>query len=386
MPRLRPASRPAATIILVSALALIVFVVWSLWAEIDQITRAPGEVIPSGRTQIIQSVEGGTIAEILVREGDRVDKGQLLVRLDEVRLGAAVIESEATVAAQRAKMARIEAELFDRALVFPSDLSGYPEFVANQRQLYQRRRAALQTSVANLSGMISLARQELEMNQPLVASGDVSRSEILRMQRAVADLEGQLASRRNEYLEELQAEYTATEEDLSSSQQLLTQRRAALADTELRAPADGVVVNLQVNTVGGVLQPGDEVLQIVPSAEELIVEAKVSPADIAFIRVGQPASVKFDAYDSSIYGSGEGSVDYVSADTLTEQTPQGPRSYYSVRLTVDTAMLRPRTPGERIALQPGMTATVEIITGQSTVFRYLTKPILKTSQQALGER
>lgn len=138
--------------------------------------------------------------------------------------------------------------------------------------------------------------------------------------------------------------------------------------------------------MGGVLQPGDEVLQIVPTADELIVEAKVSPAEIAFIRAGQPASVKFDAYDSSIYGSGHGRVTYVSADTLTEQTPQAPQSYYRVHLNVDTSMLRPRHPGERIALQPGMTAIADIITGESTVFNYLTKPILKTSSEAMGER
>lgn len=378
--------RQSTVIIALTTLALVGFVLWSLWAELDQITRAQGEVIPSGRTQIIQSAEGGTISGILVREGDRVRRGQVLVRLDEVRLRAAVEESEATVAAQKSKMARIQAELFDRPLVFPEDVSSHPEFMASQRQLYQRRREALRSSIANLTEMAGLARQELDMNVPLLESGDVSRSEVLRMQRAIADLEGQIASRRNDYLQELQAEYTATEEELATSQQLLTQRRSALEGVELRSPAEGIVVNIRLTTVGGVLQPGDEVLQVVPTGDELIVEAKVSPTEIAFIRAGQPASVKFDAYDSSIYGSGEGRVTYVSADTLTEQTPQGAQSYYRVHLAVDTSMLRPRHPGEQIALQPGMTATAEIITGRSTVFQYLSKPILKTSSEALGER
>jgi adhesin transport system membrane fusion protein len=140
-----------------------------------------------------------------------------------------------------------------------------------------------------------------------------------------------------------------------------------------------------VTTVGGVLQPGAEVLQVVPSEDKLIVEARIPPADIAFVRVGQEASIKFDAYDSSIYGAAEGRVNYVSADTLTEQTPQGPYSYYRARLTADISRLRPR-PGERIALQPGMTATAEIVTGRTTVFRYLMKPILKTTSSSLGER
>lgn len=377
--------RQSTLIIAIVAVALIGFLAWSSWAEIDQITRAPGAVIPSGRTQVVQSEEGGTISEILVREGQRVRRGQLLVRLDEVRMRAAVDESQAQVAAQRSRMARIEAELFNRPLVFPREVASHPEFMANQRQLYQRRREALRSTIASLSSMQSLAQQELSMNLPLLQSGDVSRSEILRLQRTVADLQGQIAGRRNEYLRELQTDYAATEEQLATLEQQLTQRRSGLRGAELRSPADGVVVNIRVTTIGGVLRPGDEVLQVVPSADALIVEARVSPKEIAFVRTGQPASVKFDAYDSSIYGAGQGKVGYVSADTLTEQTPQGPLSYYRVHLTVDTSKLRPR-PGEKIALQPGMTATAEIVTGRSTVFNYLMKPILKTSSEALGER
>jgi adhesin transport system membrane fusion protein len=282
-------------------------------------------------------------------------------------------------------MARIEAELFNRPLNFPAEVASHPQFVANQRQLYNRRREALRSSLASLESMVQLARQELAMNQPLLETGDVSRSEILRMQRAVADLQGQMSSRRNDYLQELQAEYAATEEELATLEQQLTQRRSALEGAELRSPVDGVVVNSKVTTVGGVIRPGDEVLQIVPSADRLIVEARLSPAEIAFVRVGQPASLKFDAYDSAIYGAGEGRVSYVSADTLSEQTPQGAQSYYIVHLNVDASMLRPR-PGELIALQPGMTATAEIVTGESTVFNYLMKPILKTASESLGER
>ena len=377
--------RHSTVIIAMAAITLAGLVLWSLWADIDQITRARGQVIPSGRTQVIQSQEGGTIAEIMVREGDRVRRGQLLVRLDAVQLGAALQESEARVASLRTKMARIEAELFNRPLNFPAEVASHPQFVANQRQLYNRRREALRSSLASLESMVQLARQELAMNQPLLETGDVSRSEILRMQRAVADLQGQMSSRRNDYLQELQAEYAATEEELATLEQQLTQRRSALEGAELRSPVDGVVVNSKVTTVGGVIRPGDEVLQIVPSADRLIVEARLSPAEIAFVRVGQPASLKFDAYDSAIYGAGEGRVSYVSADTLSEQTPQGAQSYYIVHLNVDASMLRPR-PGERIALQPGMTATAEIVTGESTVFNYLMKPILKTTSESLGER
>jgi len=372
-------------IIGIAAIGLLGFLAWSFWAEIDQITRAHGQVIPSGRTQIVQSQDGGTIAEILVQEGERVRKGQLLVRLDEVRLKAAVDESIAQVAAQRAKMARIEAELFDRPLSFPAEVASHPEFAASQRQLYARRREALRSSIASLTRMLNLAQQELSMNEPLLANGDVSRSEVLRMQRSVADLQGQISAERNNYLAQLQTDYAQTEEELATSEQQLTQRRSALAGVELRSPVDGVVVNLRVSTIGGVLRPGDEVLQVVPTADTLVVEARIPPSEIAFVKVGQQAAIKFDAYESQIYGAADGRVSYVGADTMTEQTPQGPVSYYRARLTADVSRLRPR-PGERIALQPGMTATAEIVTGDSTVFRYLTKPIVGTVSGALGER
>lgn len=379
-------SRQATIIIVLTAVAVVGFILWSLWAELDQITRARGQVIPTGRVQIIQSSEGGVISRILVREGDKVEKGQLLVTLDKVKLRAAVDESSGKVAALKTAMARIQAELFDRPLSFPADVSGYPDFVNNQRMLYLKRRQALSAELSSLRSMLSLVREELAMNRPLVDSGDVSRSEILRMQRTVSDLEGQIVNRQNEYLQELQTEYAKTEEELVTAEQQLTQRRDALEQTELTAPTDGIVKNIRLTTVGGVLRPGDEVLQIVPTGDELIVEAKVSPADIAFLRVGQDANVKFDAYDSSIYGAGDGEVSYISPDTLSEKTEEGEQTYYRVHLTADTSTLRPRNPSERIEIQPGMTAIVEIKTGETTVFRYLTKPIVKTTSESLGER
>ena len=227
--------------------------------------------------------------------------------------------------------------------------------------------------------MLSLTRQELDMNLPLVDSGDVSRSEVLRMQRQTSDLQGQINTRRSEYLAELQTEYAKTEEELASATEQLTQRSAILRGSELRSPTDGVIVAIKYNTVGGVLRAGDEVLQLVPTGDKLVVEARVSPSDIAFIRRGQTANVKFDAYDSSIYGSADGMVTHISADTLSEETKEGVQTYYRVLLSADPAKLRPRHEGEKIVLQPGMTATAEIITGQTTVFRYLTKPILKTT-------
>lgn len=380
-------ARPSLWVIVFATAAVLGFLLWSLWAELDQITRARGQVIPTGRVQTVQAAAEGVITQILVREGDRVEKGQLLVSLDQVKAGAAVEEGRARVAALKATMSRIEAELFNKPLTFPADVEAFPELVANQRMLFARRRQALNADISALSSQLSLARQELELNRPLVATGDIARAEILRLQRNVSDLSGQISSRRSRYLEELQTEYARTQEELTTAQQALTQRADDLGNAELRAPAAGLVSNLKVSTVGGVVRPGDEVMQIVPAGAQLIVEARVSPAEIAFIRRGQTASVKFDAYDSAVYGGAEGEVIFVSPDTTTApREGGGQESFYRVQLAADTATMRPKTPGERIVIQPGMTATAEIKTGSTTVFRYLTKPILKTTSESMTER
>lgn len=380
-------NRASLWVVVITTVTVLGFFIWAAWAELDQITRARGQVIPTGRVQTVQAAAEGVIARILVREGDRVGKGQLLVTLDQVKTGAAVEEGRSRVAALKATMARIEAELFGKPLAFSADVAAFPELMQNQRLLYARRRQALNADIAALSSQLSLARQELDLNRPLVGSGDIARAEIIRLQRQTSDLSGQIASRRSRYLEELQTEYARTQEELNTAEQALTQRGEDLANAEVRAPADGVVSNLQISTVGGVVRPGDELMQIVPSGARLIVEARVSPGEIAFIRAGQSASIKFDAYDSSVYGGAEGEVIFVNADTTTAPGPNGAQeSFYRVQLAADPATMRPKDAGERIVIQPGMTATAEIKTGETTVFRYLTKPILKTTSEAMTER
>lgn len=381
--------RPATIIVLLTTIFIVGFIAWSLWAKLDQITRAPGQVIPTGRVQLIQSTNGGEIAKILVREGDKVRRGQLLMTLNPTQVSAGVDEVRARVAALKSTRARIEAELFGRPLRFPADTAAFPAFVANERALYAKRRAALAEQMAALGRMEALSKQELDLNYPLVKSGDVSRSEVLRMERAVSDIGGQRVNIQNKYIQDLQAEYTRANEELVGAEQQLIQRGEVLSATELRSPVDGIVKNVRLTTVGGVLRPGDEAMQIVPTGEALLVEAKVQPQDIAFIRTGQTAGVRFDAYDSSIYGTGEGRVTYVSPDTISEPgaAPNAPAQvFYRVHLSVSTARMRTPNPGDRIELQPGMTATAEIKTGEHTVFRYLTKPLLKTVSESMGER
>jgi adhesin transport system membrane fusion protein len=375
----------ARTVIWLSAAALLGFFIWAAWAELDQVSRATGQVIPAGRVQVIQSTDGGVIGEIRVKEGDKVKKGQVIVLLDRVKIKAAVNENRAKVAALKTMKSRIEAELYDRPLVFDDDVSDFPDLIANQRQLYSKRRTAQNADIAALRKMLGLVRKELDMNMPLLRDGDVSRSEVMRLERTVAEVEGQIVNRQNKYLQDLQAEYAKVEEELISAEQVLAQRMSSFEDTEIEAPADGIVKNIRLTTIGAVLRPGDEVLQIVPTGDELIVEAKVSPVDIAYVRVGQSASIKFDAYDSSIYGSANGKVTYISPDTLVEQKSQGDQVYYRVHIKTDTRSMRPRE-GEIIEIQPGMTATTEIKTGRNTVLRFLLKPITKTISDSFGER
>lgn len=380
-------SNAARWVLYISLLFIAALFVWGNWARIDQVSRAPGAVIPSDRLQIVQSADGGVVKEILVKAGDKVTRGQLLVRLDRVKIVAAVEESRAKEAAGRAQLARLNAELYDKPLEFPSSLNNYPELRTNQRMLYEKRRAALQGELKTLSDLYQLASEELKMNEPLLKSGDVSRAEVLRLQRQVADLGGQMEAKRARYLQDLQTEIARTQEELNAVEQNRRQREDQLAYTDLAAPTDGIVKNVRLTTIGAVLHPGDEMLQIVPTDDELIVEAKVRPADIGFIRVGQSASVKFDAYDYSIYGSASGKVNYISPDTLSDPGERGAeQSYYRVHLQVDASQMRPRGAGEKIELQPGMVATVEIKTGDSTVLHYLLKPIVKTLNESMGER
>lgn len=379
--------KPARLIIYAIAAAVVLFIAWANWAELDQVTRAPGKVIPFARVQVVQSEQGGSISAINVREGQAVKAGEPLVELDEVQLQAGLDETRAKVAALESRMARITAELFDRPLRFPASLADFPEFTSNQRQLFTRRKAALQAELGTLQQLASLQQQELNLNEPLVATGDVAMSEIIRMRRSVVETRGRISQIRSQYISDLQTEFTQTEEELATARQQLARADDSLKAASLLAPTDGIVKNVQFTTIGGVVRAGEEVLQIVPMGEKLIVETRVPPRDIAFVKTGQSARVNFEAYDNAIYGSADGEVIFISPDTLTEQTPTGAQeTYYRVNLEVDTSAMRPRSEDEPINLQPGMTATAEILTGKATVWNYITKPILKTVSDSMQER
>jgi adhesin transport system membrane fusion protein len=368
-----------------SVVALILFLSWASYAEIDQITRGQGQIIASSRTQIIQAPDGGVIEELLVREGAEVERGELLARLDRTKAEAAYRETEAKVGALSATLARVKAEVFGGTPKFGPETADYPEFRANQIALLRKRRDGINQEIAAMERMRELALRELSMTEPLLATGDVSMAEVLRLQRQVADIEGQVTNRRNKYLQECQMEMNKAEEELAGAVQLLVQRRDQLANTELKAPVKGTVKNVRVTTRGGVLRPGDELMQIVPIEDSLVVEAKVKPADVAFLKPGLDVAVKIDAYDYTIYGSLDGKLTYISADTLNEDVKQNEQPYYRVQVVTDSPRFN-RRPANDLLLQPGMTATIEVKTGKNTVLKYLLKPVVKTLDESLGER
>ena len=376
---------PTRRVVLIVSSCFIVLIIWASLAEIDEITRAPATVVASSRIQLIQSQDGGILEGILVKEGDSVKAGEVLVMIDKTRAEASYMETRAKVAALSAQVSRLLAELLNEKPQYDPMLDSYPDFKKRQNALLDIRMSALKEELDSLEDIRDLAQQELDMNQGLFDSGDVSMSDMLRLKRQVSDLRAKIIKRKNDYLQEVQTELTSSNEQLETNQQLMAQRRSLLDQTELKAPVNGVVKNVRITTVGGVVRSGEDIMQIVPSDDDLLVEAKVSPSDIAFLRLGLPAVVKVDAYDYTIFGELTGEVVFISADTIKKELEQGETPYYRVRVKASGQQLDHKA-GKSLDIQPGMTATVEIQTGQKTVLQYITKPIIKTLDESMGER
>ncbi len=378
-------SGPRSSLIAVLAAMFLAFLAWAAWFEIDQTVRAQGSVITSARTQIIQAADGGVLSEILVQEGQEVKAGQKLAVLEKDRSNAAYEESRSKVAALQAGLIRARAESNETKPVFPASVRAYPEFVAAQERLYAQKRASLNDATGALEDALKLAREELQMNQGLLKSGDVSRLEVMRALRQVSELEARLSEVRNKYAQEARQEVTRLEDELSSQRYKLEERRSVLEHTDLIAPVAGIVKYLRVNTIGGVLRGGDELMQISPTESDMVIEAKINPVDIGQLELGLPVLVKLDAFDFSVYGMLTGKLTYLSSDTLVEQGANGQTmSYYRAHVRIDAnqanAMLA------RVSLKPGMTSTIDIKTRTRSVLRYLLKPVIKTFSGALNER
>ena len=418
----RQRTRRAQAIVRAAALIVMLLVLWAALAKVDEVTRGDGKVIPSRQLQLVQSFDGGVVSEILVREGQLVEKDQLLLKIDETRATSGVRESAAQGFALRARQARLRALaegsafkpppgrnsaeekhiIEEERLLYLSRLSEMQTMLAiNQQQLQQRQQelSEMQARKTSAERTLEFSRQELAKTRPLLASGAVSEVEVLRLERDVSrsrgdsEQAGAQIERVRAAIEEAQRKMQETEltfrnearkelADVMGKLNALTEGAVALADrvdkSQIKSPVRGRVQRLLANTVGGVVQPGKDIVEIVPLDDALVLEAKVQPKDIAFIHPGQAATVKFTAYDFSIFGGLAAEVENISPDTVIDERGN---AFYLVRVRTTQASFSDKLP-----IIPGMTAEVDILTGNKTVLSYLLKPVLKAKAYALRER
>lgn len=411
------------TVWLVSTL-LLVALVWANFAVLEEVTMGEGKAIPSSKIQVIQNLEGGIVAEIFVREGQLVNKGDVLLRLDDTRFLSNRGESDADRMALTARLERLQAEAAGRPLEMPAEITlKAPQLVEDELALYNSRQDRLHSEQRTLNeqlrqktqelaefsskqqqyrSSLGLIQQELNMSQPLVSSGAISEVEILRLRRSAVEMRGSLDAttlaipRAQAGISEIKSKMEESElafrsdafkelNEVRTELQKITASSLAIEDrvsrTTVQSPVHGIIKQLKVNTIGGVVQPGSDLLEIVPLEDNLLIEAKVRPQDVAFLHPGQKAMVKFSAYDYTIYGGLKANLELISADTITDE--EG-KSFYLIQVRTNKNHLG--SDAHPLLIIPGMIATVDIITGEKSVLDYLLKPVLKARSEALRER
>jgi adhesin transport system membrane fusion protein len=382
-PDWREEGSPRSRIIPIIACLIAALIVWAAIAKVDEVAVGSARVTPSSKSQLVQSLEGGIIEEIFVREGDLVQAGQKLAALDRARFMATVGEAQAKARSLEAAAARLKAEIEGGQPKFSQEVQQMPELVAREMELLRSRRQNLQENTASVEESLRLIRHEIALTEPLVELGAASDVELIRLKRQENELAAKLASVRSQYVIDANAEYAKTMAELEVVQQVMSGRRDQLERTVLSSPVRGIVKNLELTTIGGVVAPGGTLMEIVPVEDTLLIEARLSPRDIAFIRPGLPATVKVTAYDPSIYGTLDAVVDRISPDTLQDEVHRD-QVYYRVYLHTRSSTLRTKD-GKEHAIMPGMIATVDIRTGSKTILDYLLKPVNK-AKEALRER
>lgn len=413
-------------ILICSVVFLLVAGIWASFAVLDVVTVAQGKVIPSKNMQTIQNLEGGIVKDIRVKVGDVVKKGDVIMVIDDTRFVSSMKEGETQIYALQAKIERLTAETKGTNLVFSSLLmEKYPNYVNSERNLFDSRKNELQIKLnilkdeinqrqqelmaaknkkEQLTRSLALVSKELELTKPLLPQGAVSEVDLLRLERTVNDMKGDLEQTElsipkleaalgsaEKKTEELQIGFkTEALSDLNTARsdyaKLVEGSKAAedrVSRTMIRSPVNGTVNQVKVSTIGGIVQPGQDLIFIVPLDDSLLIEANVKPADIGFLRPGLPATVKISAYDFSIYGGLKARVEHISADTITDEKGN---SFYQIRVRTTEKSYLDGKHGERLEIIPGMSATVDILTGQKTVLEYLLKPIIKAKKNAMRER
>ena len=419
----RPSHAPL-ILSVVTCLMLIVFILWASVVRIDEVTHGQGQVVPSQRTQIIENLEGGIVRDVLVSEGQIVKKDQVLMRLDNEMAESVFRDAANKILENKIAILRLEAELRGQEPIFPDDLQHkVPQIVADQRTLFDKRdsqRAAEKSMLRlqfeqrehevddllakqhELASSLAIVQQQVNIVKPLFDQKNYSHMDYLELQQKLVNLQGSLESiataipkaraaareaeqkltmRRSEMDSAISEELNKKRSELASFEQTLAAGSDRVVRKEIRSPVRGTVKQVMVNTIGGVAKPGETLMEIVPLDDTLIIEARIRPADIAFIRPQQKATVKITAYDSAIYGTLSGEVETISADTIEDKKGD---HFYNVRLRTSTNAIHYK--GKELPIIPGMVATVDILTGEKTIMNYLLKPILKASQNALHER
>jgi len=420
--------RAAMVSLLLCAALVAAALAWANWARVEEVTRGEGKVVPSSRTQLLQSLEGGIVKDILVRDGDRVKKGEVLVRIDDTGFASNFGELRAKQLAYQVQIARLVHESGpgpEQPLQLPPELlRDAPVVAAGELDLFNARRQSLATqidvlnerveqrqrelsehaaAVDRLSNDLKLARDELAIKQPLAERGIVAKTDLIRLQRDVTGLEGQIrveqesrskleaalreatgevAEQRQKFQQDARNELAQKQAELSVIDESMKASKDRVVRADIRSPVDGIINKVNTNTIGGVVQAGQTLMEIVPIEDSLFVEAKIRPSDIAFVYPRQHAVVKITAYDFSIYGGLEGEVERISADSVYDESTR--ENYYLV--TVKTLGNQLKGKQESLPIIPGMVASVDILTGEKSVLQYLLKPINKARYEALTER
>lgn len=367
---------------------LIVFIIWSYFSKIEEVTRGQGTIIPNSREQIIQSLDPGILDQMMVKEGDLVEKGQVLLKLDDTRSSAILRETKAKVDNLEAIATRLKAEISGKPLVFPNDIP--QEMKEREMGVYQAKKDALNEALKTLRESKALLDSEIALTEPMVNKGAVSQVELLRMKRSANDMALQISEREHKYITDASNELVRIQGDLDQAKENLAARADPVERSLLRAPLKGIVKNIRVNTIGGVISAGQDIMEIVPVEDNLLVEAYINPKDVAYIRPGMKAVVKLTAYDYAIYGGLDGVVTLLSPSTLQDKRQASDlnlnpnNSFYRVLVRTTGSHLTDKN-GSELPVLPGMIATVDIKTGEKTIFQYLIKPITRM-KQALQER
>lgn len=385
---LTKSTRWAGAIIYTVSACILVLLLWAYFAKIDVITVGEGKVVPFGSVKEIQSLDGGIVLKIFVSEGSYVKDKQVLMILDDTRYKSDYQQSYAKYLTLLASVARLTAESQNQeSITFPKELAAYPQITEAETKLFETRKKAFAEEISTLETSYKLAMNEVKMYQPLLAKEQVSKVDYLHAERNANEIKSRIIERQSQFNEQIKTDLATQKGQLEIIMNALVSLQDKITHATIRSPVDGIIKKLETDTVGAVIKPGETIMEIVPLGNNLMIEAKVRPSDIAFIHPGQKAVVKITAYDYSIYGDLTGKVEYISADTLEDKSQgqqAGQQAYYIVHVRTNRNYLG--SDKHKLPIIPGMIATVHIETDKKTIMQYLLKPLIKAKQEALRER